>query len=55
MNHFLSRSTANNEMFRYIEGFYNSIRPHSGIGWLSPNVFESSFFLNHYALSKTAA
>ena len=27
-------------IFSYIETFYNRIRPHSGIGWLAPNVFE---------------
>ena len=55
LNHFLSRSSAQNEIFRYIEGFYNSIRPHSGIGWLAPMAFESSFFINQYALSFAAA
>ena len=28
------------EIFNYIEGFYNPIRPHSSIGYLSPNNFE---------------
>jgi len=55
LNHFLSRSSAQNEIFRYIEGFYNSIRPHSGIGWLAPNAFESSFFINQFAFSNTVA
>ena len=27
---------AQNSIFRYIEGFYNPVRPHSSIGWLSP-------------------
>ena len=26
--------------FCYIETFYNRIRPHPGIGWLAPSVFE---------------
>lgn len=53
--HFLSRSSAQNEIFRYIEGFYNPLRPHSGIGWLAPNAFELSFFINQRLLSKTTA
>ena len=40
---FKSRSQAQIAIFRYIEGYYNLIRPHSGIGWLSPNNFELSF------------
>ena len=55
LNHFLSRSSAQNEIFRYIEGFYNYCRPHSGIGWLAPKAFEKSFFINHHALSDTVA
>ena len=35
-----SRNTAKTTIFHYIEAFYNSIRPHSGIGWLAPNAFE---------------
>lgn len=40
---FRSRSEAQIAIFRYIEGYYNLIRPHSAIGWLSPNNFELSF------------
>ena len=31
-----TRRQAQNSIFRYIEGFYNPVRPHSSIGWLSP-------------------
>ena len=31
-------------LFEYINGFYNSKRPHSAINFLSPNDFESKFF-----------
>ena len=31
-------------LFEYIDGFYNAKRPHSAIGFLSPNDFESKFF-----------
>ena len=36
---FDTRSQARNAVFSYIEGFYNTIRPHSGIGWLAPKHF----------------
>ena len=29
------------EIYNYIEGFYNPIRIHSSIGFLSPNDFEN--------------
>jgi len=38
--HFTTRDHAQCEIFRYIEGFYNSNRPHSSIGWRTPNAFE---------------
>jgi len=31
-------------LFEYIDGFYNSKRPHSTIDFLSPNDFEAKFF-----------
>ena len=40
---FRTRSEAKTAIFRYIEGYYNLIRPHSSLGWLSPFVFEHSF------------
>ena len=33
---YVTRRQAQNSIFRYIEGFYNPVRPHSSIGWLSP-------------------
>jgi len=41
---FTTRRHAQNEIFAYIEAFYNNVRPHSSIGWLSPNEFENRFF-----------
>ncbi len=43
LSQFHTRSAAKSAVFRYIEAFYNSVRPHSGIGWLAPNVFENRF------------
>ena len=43
LTHFQTRSAAKSAIFRYIEAFYNSVRPHSGIGWLAPNTFENRF------------
>jgi transposase InsO family protein len=41
LHYFPTRNMAKAAMFRYIEAFYNSVRPHSGIGWLTPNAFEA--------------
>jgi len=38
--HFHTRTEAETAIFQYIEAYYNSVRPHSGIGWISPNTFE---------------
>ena len=40
LTYFPTRSSAQTEIFRYIEVFYNRFRPHSGIRWLAPIVFE---------------
>ena len=40
LQHFATRSIAKTAIFSYIETFYNRVRPHSGIGWLAPVVFE---------------
>lgn len=39
-----TREDAYNAIFEYIEGFYNPIRIHSSIGYLSPDDFEKSLF-----------
>jgi transposase InsO family protein len=46
--HFHARNDAKAAVFRYIEAFYNRIRPHSGIGWMAPNDFEKLFQIGDY-------
>jgi putative transposase len=33
---YLTRDEARADVFQYVEGFYNRRRPHSGIGYLTP-------------------
>lgn len=44
--HYRTRAEAQIDIFAYIEAFYNAIRPHSGIGWLAPDVFIRQFYDN---------
>jgi len=38
-----TRSQARTDIFGYIEGFYNTVRLHSTLGYLSPSEFEAKF------------
>ena len=38
---FATRTEARTALFDYIESFYNRIRLHSSLGYLSPIIFES--------------
>lgn len=38
--HYLTRDEAAADIFAYIEAYYNTIRPHSALGWLSPTAYE---------------
>jgi putative transposase len=38
-----TRSQARTDIFSYIEGFYNTVRLHSTLGYLSPNQFEAKY------------
>ena len=40
---FTTRKEANSVLFEYIEIYYNRIRRHSSIGWLSPEAFEQNY------------
>jgi len=42
-NHFLTRDEARAAVFTWIEGWYNSHRRHSSLGYLSPQEFERRF------------
>lgn len=41
--HFHTRAAAKNAVFAYIEGWYNRLRRHSTLGYLSPEQFERQF------------
>ena len=38
-----TRSQARTDIFSYIEGFYNTVRLHSTLGYLSPAEFEAKY------------
>lgn len=40
LQHYATRKAAQADIFLYIEAYYNSVRPHSAIGWISPYAFE---------------
>ena len=48
--HYHTRNEAQADIFAYIEAYYNSVRPHSALGWLTPNAYEKRI-LSVYALS----
>lgn len=44
LTHYHTHDQAADAVFAYIEAFYNTVRPHSGCGWMSPVAFEKSRF-----------
>jgi len=38
-----TRYQARSDIFKYIEGFYNTVRLHSSLGYMSPNEFEAMY------------
>ncbi|MBA2479278.1 MAG: IS3 family transposase [Planctomycetes bacterium] len=40
-HHFQTRQQAKAVIFEYIESFYNRVRTHSALGYLSPAAFEA--------------
>lgn len=41
---FANVEEARMETFKYIEGYYNRIRRHSGLGYLSPEEYERKYY-----------
>ena len=41
LKHYPTRAAAQDGVFAYLEVFYNTIRPHSALGWRSPASFEA--------------
>jgi len=41
LKQYSTRAAARNDVFAYLEAFYNTVRPHSALGWLSPAHFEA--------------
>ena len=41
LKHYPTRAAAQDDVFVYLEAFYNTIRPHSALGWRSPASFEA--------------
>lgn len=44
-----TRHAAQTDIFAYIEAFYNPLRPHSALNWLSPSLFEATLSSSHVA------
>ena len=49
---FESVTDAKSEVFSYIEGYYNRVRRHSGLGYKSPMQFENELNLETKTRSK---
>ena len=41
LRHYPTRAAAQCDVFAYLETFYNTFRPHSALGWISPSRFEA--------------
>ena len=45
--HYRTREELRLDLFSYIDGYYNSKRIHSSIGYKTPNEIEKEFFMNN--------
>ena len=46
LKHYPTRASAQADVFAYMEAFYNTVRPHSALGWLSPTQFEAGLLFS---------
>ena len=46
LKHYPTRAMAQADVFAYLEAFYNTVRPHSALDWLSPARFEAYLLLS---------
>lgn len=44
-----TRRAAQADIFTYLETFYNTVRPHSALGWIAPAQFEALFLSSQSA------
>ena len=44
LKQYATRAAAQNDVFTYLETFYNTVRPHSALGWISPAHFEAKLY-----------
>ena len=51
---FQTRDQARLAVFDYIEAFYNPIRAHSALGYLSPDEYEAEYHQTQAAASRAA-
>ena len=52
---FASRDAARLAVFHYLEAFYNPLRRHSTLGYLSPDEYETMYRTNHPERETSAA
>ena len=49
LKHYPDCQTAQTDIFSYLEAFYNTVRPHSALGWITPNTLEALFYASNAA------
>ena len=51
LQHYRTRKEARTAIFYYVESFYNRRRRHSGLNYVSPEVYEQTFYQEHLAVA----
>lgn len=49
LKRYTTQSSAQTDVFAYLETFYNSVRPHSALGWVSPAQFKTNLLATQVA------